>query len=291
MPKPAPLPLLAGAALAGAVALAIDAFLVEPTRTEVVEQALPLPDLPAAWEGARVIHLSDLHYGDPRSRQLFRWMVRTVNELEPDLIVITGDFVLRRASETGPCARYVAKLKAKHGILATLGDHDIDAKTRKVRAGLVEGLQEVGVRMLFNDALELPGGLRVAGICPFTQQVQRGNLDLALRALGGGMPHLLLAHSPDIIVQAREREVPMVLCGHTHGGQVVLPLLGPPVTHTNVSRRYASGWSASTATRMYTSRGLASHYSLRFRCRPEITVFTLERAPYWPLPLPGWRDP
>ncbi len=70
--------------------------------------------------------------------------------------------------------------------------------------------------------------------------------------------------------------VPVVLCGHTHGGQVVLPFYGPPITHTDVHRRHASGWSSHGATRLYTNRGLGSHLSLRFLCRPEIAVFTLK---------------
>jgi predicted MPP superfamily phosphohydrolase len=69
----------------------------------------------------------------------------------------------------------------------------------------------------------------------------------------------------------------MVLCGHTHGGQVVVPLYGPPVTLIRIHRRYASGWSQMGPTRMYTGRGLASHLSLRFLCRPEVAVFTLRR--------------
>src|SRR5262245_6258437 len=88
--------LFAGAALGAAAVLAVDALLIEPARVQVTQHSLPLPDLPLAWEGARVVHLTDLHYGGPRSEALLAWMVRVVNDLNPDLIAITGDFVLNR---------------------------------------------------------------------------------------------------------------------------------------------------------------------------------------------------
>jgi uncharacterized protein len=274
-----PIPLLAGVALAGAAVLAIDAFLVEPARVEVTCHDLPLPGLPAAWNEARVVHLTDLHYGNPRSDRLFQWMVRTVNDLHPDLILITGDFVVEHPCEAAPCARYLSELRSKHGVVGVLGDHDFTIRSQRPVRGLVEGLEGAGVRLLRNESVELPGGLRIAGIDPLTRKIRRGSLASALGNAypteAGGKPHLLLAHSPDIIPEASKQGVPMVLCGHTHGGQVVVPFYGPPVTHTRVGRQHASGWSRRGDTRMYTCRGLASHHSLRFLCRPEIAVFRL----------------
>lgn len=267
----------AGLAVAGLASLALRAFLIEPTRVEVTSHALPIPGLPAPWEGKRLVHLTDLHYGNAHSERLFRHMVEVVNDLEPDLIVITGDFLVRTAREVMPCVRYVQQLRARHGILAVLGDHDYGPVVRHPITGLCPALAEIGVRLLRNDAVELPGGLRVAGVDPTTGKVKGADLRVALRALSRP-PHLLLAHSPDIINQASIHEVPMVLCGHTHGGQVVVPFYGPPVTHTRVSRRHASGWSSLNGTRMYTGRGLGSHFSLRFLCLPEIACFTLEAA-------------
>ncbi|HTE19843.1 MAG TPA: metallophosphoesterase [Armatimonadota bacterium] len=270
-------PLLAGVAAAAASAAAVRALVVEPTHVEVTSHPLALPDLPAEWEGARVVHLTDIHYGDPRSEQLFRWMVHTVNELAPDLILSTGDFIYERRGEVEPCVRYISQLRSKRGMVAVLGDHDYDVRTKRPMKGLCEALEEAGFRLLRNERVVLPGGLRLAGIDPITHKVQQGDLDAALGDASEPVPHLLLAHSPDIILEAAERGVPMVLCGHTHGGQVVLPFYGPPITHARMGRKYASGWSSLDGTRMYTGRGLASHYSLRFLCRPELTLFTLER--------------
>src|SRR5207248_2405454 len=128
-------------------------------------------------------------------------------------------------------------------------------------------------RLLRDAATELPGGLRVAGTDPITRRVRAGSLERALE--DAPKPHVVLSHSPEIIIAASERGLPMVLCGHTHGGQVVIPFYGPPLTYIKLPNRYAAGWSSMGATRMYTGRGLSSHKSLRFCCRPEIAVFEL----------------
>lgn len=269
--------LLAGLAAAGAAALAVDAFLIEPAEVEVTQEDLPIADLPEAWEGARVVHLTDLHYGDPRSEQLFGWLVETVNALEPDLVVITGDFVLRRRNEGRAAARHLRQLRARHGVLGVLGDHDYCGTCKDPIRDLESMIEGAGVRLLRNTGIELEGGLRVAGLDPTTRKIHRGRLDKALEALSAP-PHLLLAHSPEVILDASDAGIPVVLCGHTHGGQVVVPFYGPPVTHTRVPKQYCSGWSRLGSTRMFTGRGLASHYSLRFLCRPEIAVFTLRKA-------------
>jgi len=270
--------LFTAVAAAAVVAAAIDTVFIEPSCVELTRYPLPIVDLPAEWQGAKMVHLTDLHYGDPRSKALFEWMVRTVNGLEPDLIVITGDFVVSRPSEGVGAAKYLAQLQAKHGVVGVLGDHDFHLRTKKTVTGIVDRVRGAGVHLLRNEATELPGGLRIAGIDPTTRKVQKADLNAALAAVPDGKPHLLLSHAPDIIPEAAELGVPLVLCGHTHGGQVVIPFFGPPVTHSRVGKEFASGWSALKDTRMYTGRGLASHHSLRFCCRPEITLFTLEAA-------------
>lgn len=266
--------LIAGAGAVGGGLLA-RAVLYEPARPVLTRHVLPLPGLPRSWSGARLLHLSDLHYGNPRSDELLRWAVRTAASLDPDLIVVTGDLVQHREQEVGPAIRYIAELRARRGVLAVLGDHDYSRRTRAPFAGLVEGLAAAGVRLLRNETVDLDG-LRVAGVDPCTHKIRDADLDRALA--GVETPHLLLSHSPDILPAAAARGVPVVLCGHTHGGQVVVPGYGPPVTHTRVHRRHASGWSRLDATRAYTLRGLASHLSLRFCCRPEAAVFLLTGA-------------
>ncbi len=277
MPNPDLRTILAGVAAAGAAGLALYGFLIEPTRIEVTHHDLPVSDLPREWEGRRVVQLSDLHYGDPRSDWVFRRAVEIANALEPDLVVLTGDYIMEHAHEAGPALRHLSGLRSRFGAVAILGDHDFNLQTKALTPGVVEGMSEAGIPVLRNRGITLPGGLRLAGTDPETNRVRRADLRAALDDLGA-MPHLLLSHNPDMILQAETMGVPMILAGHTHGGQVVVPGYGPPITHSVTGRAHASGWSSRGGTTMYTSRGLASHYSIRFLCRPEVPVFRLRRC-------------
>ncbi|MBM3947281.1 MAG: hypothetical protein FJ315_07815 [SAR202 cluster bacterium] len=282
---------VAAAALGGAAAVAGYSFLVEPAWIEVSRYPLLLPNLPAEWRGRRVVHLTDLHYGNPASEWLFQWMVERVNAEKPDLILMTGDFLLDCPEQVEPCLHHLVRLEARWGKVAVLGDHDFDrdlpfyrrhepgTRSRPVRTrvvpGLVEGLEAAGVILLRNATCELPGGLHIAGVEPMTNRVNRCDLDRALEAAPEGAVHLLLSHAPDVVHLARRRGIRMQLSGHTHGGQIVVPGYGPPITNSELPRAVASGWSLWEETQLFTSRGLSSHYSLRFFCRPEMTVFTV----------------
>lgn len=258
-------------------ALAVRIFHVEPTSPEITRHVLPIDDLPPQWEGARVMHLSDLHYGNFRSEWLFRWTIEQTNALAPDLILITGDFVRRRYADAKEAAAHLSRLRARHGVYGVLGDHDFNMQSWVPHPRLVELIETAGVRLLRNRS-ERVDGLRLTGIDPLTAHLHTGRLDEALAGLQGERPHLLLAHSPDALPEAERAGIRMMLAGHTHGGQVVIPGYGPPVTHTDVDSAHASGWSQYGRTRLYTSRGLASHFSMRFCCRPELAVFTLRRG-------------
>lgn len=278
----------AGVVLGFAGAVAAYATLVEPAWVEVTHHKLPVNHIPPEWDGARIAHLSDLHYGNPRSHRLIHDAVQVVNDFEPDLVVITGDFLVDRPEQVGPCLELLARVRSRHGIVAVMGDHDTWRDVRYQRAcrpggklgpkvivpvpGFLDGLRSYGIRLLRNDAVELPGGFLIAGVEPRTARVQWDDLDLALNRCGGRTPHLLLSHAPDLIVDASRHGVPLMLAGHTHGGQVVIPGYGPPVTHCHLHRRHAAGWSEMDGTKLFTIRGLSSHYSLRFLCRPEIAL-------------------
>jgi hypothetical protein len=274
---PLPTELLPSFLAAGAAGLGAWSTLVEPAWVEFSEHALPLPDAPPDWIGRLIVHLTDLHYGDPRSNQLFDLVADRIRAWQPDLVLITGDYVLRHHPRIEECARRLEGVRASRGVYGVLGDHDYSRLTQEPHRGLTERLQQAGIRLLRNEQVTLPGGLLLAGVDPRTVKLKRSRVRDAIPQ-EAPLPHILMAHAPDIVTEIAEMPIPLVLCGHTHGGQVVLPGWGPILTHSAVDRRHASGWSTAGRARVYTGRGLASHASLRFWCRPEIARFRIEAA-------------
>jgi len=266
-PRLAPLPWLAAAA---ALAYGV---LWERRWVETTRRTVTLPGLPESMDGFRIVHLSDLHW-DAYTRP--EWMRRTfdrVNALEPDIIVLTGDLITHFREYIEPCARGLGHLRARHGVFAVLGNHDHWASGRL----LTEALEASGITVLNNAHRPIGDGLWLVGVDD--PHLQRADLNRALEGVADdGRPRVLLAHSPDIMEEAADR-VDLVLSGHTHGGQVRLPVLGAimRVTRRPAARPFTVGWGRAGRTLCFTNRGLGSVLiPIRFNCRPEIAVITLK---------------
>ena len=270
-------------------------FDIETTHTEI-----ELPDLPAEFDGYRIILISCLHtdrFG-PRE-QLLR---SKLQGLEADLLVVAGDFrkVGCRTQDTlKSCRRIFAGLDYPDGILATKGNHD--------RMHMFGPLREMGLRVLYRDCFTVhrsrgparpqaprrdaaptrpPDGPE-PGLAALTfvgvGDARRRDPDWAAalsRAEPGGF-NIGICHSPDGVVSASRQAIPLLLCGHTHGGQVCLPGIGPLVTETRlVGRRFASGLCRYDHTLIYVNRGIGwTRFPVRFNCPPEISVLTLRCPP------------
>jgi predicted MPP superfamily phosphohydrolase len=264
---------LAVAGLAGtAYAVGVERRWIQVTRCDV-----PLPDLPAELDGFTIAHLSDIHYGPMMAPGLIERAVARVNALQPDLVALTGDFVDGKASEVEPAARMLGGLRARHGVWAVLGGHDITASERVA----CRAYPENGIRLLRNAAAPLNKSdppFWIVGVHDNSEYY----LDRLREALSG-VPErariLLLAHSPDIAPEAREAGVDLVLSGHTHGGQICAPLYGAILTETRLGRIVARGLNRFGDTWIYTCRGLGVvRLPARFLCRPEIALLRLVRA-------------
>jgi len=265
---------IAASALLGAGGL-LYAREVETRRVEVVRLTLTLPRLAPEFDGYRLVQIGDFHLDDwTRPRRLNRIM-EMVNEQRPDLVAIMGDFASysARRLDTERLVGALRRLSARDGVLAILGNHDYLTDVGLVRRCIREG----GVTALLNEVHTLKrggAGLHVAGIDDVMEG--RSRLDLVLQRLPEDGAAILLAHEPDFAdVAAATRRFDLQLSGHSHGGQVRLPLLRrlvlPPF-----SRRYAAGLYDVGGMALYTNRGLGTvHARLRFLCRPEITVLTL----------------
>ncbi len=253
---------------------------VEPEDVEVVPVSLVLPRLDAAFEGYRIAQISDIHADGWMTPGRVLSLVNLVNAEAPDLVAITGDFATysRFRSLIRHASRLVAplrRLRATDGVVAVLGNHDHKTDARTVRRVLAAS----GVIELHNAVLTLRRGgesLYLCGVDDLKEGTPR--LDRALEGLSEEGAAVLLAHEPDFADEsAATGRFDLQLSGHSHGGQVGVPLLRYPFL-PKLSRQYPTGLYRVGDMFLYTNRGLGAHPRFRFNCRPEITIFTL-RSP------------
>jgi predicted MPP superfamily phosphohydrolase len=252
---------------------------VEPGWLDVERVIVRLADLPPALDGLRIAQLSDLHWGPYIGQREVRAAVQRANALVPDLVVLTGDYVLHSAGYAAPCAHELAALRAPLGVVAIPGNHDYWTDIDEVMAQL----RTAGLVLLRNAALRLEVGgsaLWLAGLDDVWEQ--RHDLEAALAKVPRNEPVVLLVHEPDVADQAARspHRILLQLSGHSHGGQVNLPLLGRPILPW-LGRVYPVGLQrvAGTALQVYTNRGVGLIAPpVRFGCRPEVTHLTLARA-------------
>lgn len=231
------------------------------------------PCLPPALDGLRLLHISDLHYR--RSDLPFRDHVeQLVDGLEVDLCVFTGDY---RFGHTGPnehvpenIGRLVERIRARHGFFGTLGNHDLFE--------FLDSLRGVGVDMLWQEGRELEiNGARIwIGGTDDSHILQCGDVELACEGAGPEHFRILLSHTPELVDQAVAQGVHVYLCGHTHGGQICLPLLGPVELNAQCDRRHVHGeWREGTLFGLTSAGAGTTDIPIRFNCPGEIHLITL----------------
>ena len=264
-----------GGALVAAAGL-VYAREVEPRRLEVTSVAPVLPRLEKEFDGYRIVQIGDLHLEDwTRPRRLNR-IVDLVNDQRADLVVITGDFLSYSVDPgvPGRLTEALGRLKARDGVLAVMGNHDYLTDVETVR----RCLREARIPELRNEVHTIERGgaaLHVAGIDDVMEG--RSRLDLVLEELPKAGAAILLAHEPDFAdVSAATERFGLQLSGHSHGGQVRLPFLGPLILPPH-AQRYTSGLYEVGDMLQYTNRGLGFvDARIRFLCRPEVTGLTLK---------------
>lgn len=238
----------------------------------VSEHIVSLPNLPAGLSGLRVAHITDLHRSRLTSDFVLREAISRINELRPDLIIITGDFVTNTPADIAPCAEIVSCLRARLGVYGCLGNHDYTAGAAKVRVAMANA----GVTILVNSSAEIAPGLRIVGL----DEDRHGRPDI-VRAWQDVQPDdatLALVHNPGWGEKLGDRSC-VIFCGHTHGGQIKLPFLTAREVRRIGAKHYVEGWFKFERARMYVNRGLGQvGFAARFRCPPEIALFTLEAS-------------
>lgn len=231
--------------------------------------------LPPSFDGFRLLHLSDIH-ADALAG-LAETICDQVSQLEVDLCVLTGDY---RFQIHGPChnvyhnmEKILASIHSRRGVVGILGNHDFAEE-----AIWLEGM---GVRMLINQSIQVQQDHESIWVVGLDDPHYYGCDDLpgALKDVPDDGFKLLLVHTPEIIQEAADAGVSLYLCGHTHGGQICLPLIGPLLTNANCARKYTRGAWEFQGVKGYTNVGVGSSgVPVRFHCPPEIAVIELRRA-------------
>jgi len=274
-------------AAAGVAALGVDTVLLEPNHPRLVRREILLRRWPDRLDGFTIAMLSDFHYDPYFSVHPLHAAIPIVNNLHPDLIVLTGDFVSvpilntserdkPAAAAAEPCSLLLRQLQARHGRWACLGNHDYFSDPDRVAAAL----RAQGIQVLINQssAIESNGArFWLSGVNDILGD--DADLDATLRGIPPNEPTILLAHEPDYAdYVAQQRRVDLQLSGHTHGGQVRIPLL-PPLYLPDLGKKYVWGQYQIGALTLYTNRGLGTFgVPVRWNCPPEITLLTLRRA-------------
>lgn len=279
------LALAAGATAGLAVGTAACAQGQDTWALQVTRWRVPLPELPRALDGVTVAHLSDFHVGQEVPAEFVGRALRLAMHHRPDLIALTGDYISHDWRNLASIRRDLAALDAPLGVYACLGNHDSFCdRARFIR----EGLQDAGVPVLSNAAhrLQVQDDAWVVGLDdPCTEH---HDFDRALKDVPAGAFRLMLAHTPEVVGSAEQLGVDLLLTGHTHGGQVNLPLIGPPVVPTRYGPKYAWGLFARGVTRLVVNRGVGVVApAVRYRCPPEVVLLTLCRGD-WPLSQGQW---
>lgn len=255
-------------------------YLITPDSLKVETIPLKLPRLPRNFSGLRVAHISDIHMGGWMNLERLQHVGELIIAERPDILVITGDFVI--GSKPGDVSQQMIQdlitglshLAKRVPTFAVLGNHDYWTGV----AGIHYALAASGIRNLTNTVFTLRrenANLHICGVDDIWEGQVR--LDEVISRLDDDSAAILLAHEPDFAdTSAATGRFDLQLSGHSHGGQVVLPLLGPPIL-PYLGRKYPLGLYKVGEMFQYTNRGLGTgRLAIRINCPPEVAIFVLE---------------
>ncbi len=261
------------------------ALRVEPTWLEVNRLEVPVAGLPPAFDGLRIVQLSDFHCSRQVTPKYLEEAVGLAQGEQGDLIVLTGDFVHKGYEYVGQIASILGRLACPLGVYGVLGNHDYSVRNalgfrryRHLHRAVADALAGNGIRVLHNEMALLrrgDAGVQLIGVNDLWSRVC--DLDQAFGGLSPALPHIVLAHNPRTIERLDGRRCDLMLSGHTHGGQIHLPGVGRP-TLGRKARRFAAGMYRYQNTYLYVNKGVGFGFPLRFGVRPEVAVLTLRPA-------------
>ena len=254
-------------------------FFIEPNRLVTRYATIEIPNWPEQLDGLKIAVLSDIHAGGSFiDDKKLRLIVKRTNDLHPDLIVILGDYMsgngwVSRRVEPEVIGAVLKDLNAPLGTFSVLGNHDTWYSVGKVRTGL----ERNNIRVLENEATSIQAGgtsLWLVGLADLWTRPQR--IDETIAKVPEGQTVIALTHNPDIFPKLPQR-VPLLLAGHTHGGQVRFPLIGSVVQASDFGERYLRGHVFENNHHLFVTTGIGtSIMPVRFGVTPEIVLLTVK---------------
>lgn len=258
-----------------------------------------IQDLPASLKGIRIVQMTDFHYDGLRlSEKMLEKAIIVSNEAEPDIVVLTGDYVTDDPTPINQLVLQLKHLQSCYGTYAVLGNHDIHYAHSK--AEITSAFTRVGIEVLDNKiAYPLGEELPLVGLAEYWSP--DFHPELVMNQLDTATPRIVLSHNPDTADILRKWRVDLQLSGHTHGGHIVIPGIGPAIAAYNKIVRsvpkklrhrmpfvkkeffkvvrnwqWAKGFHQIGSNQLYVNRGLGTYLPGRLFCNPEVTVITLE---------------
>jgi predicted MPP superfamily phosphohydrolase len=262
------------AAIGSAMLAGVGAYPVLEARwCRLRRTTITLPNLPKSFEGTTIAYISDVHHGPFVPRSYIRSIVEMTNALKADFVLLGGDYCYRGPRFIAPALEELSKLKAPMGRFAVLGNHDHWDGLQES----IDGLEAAGIPLLRNSGVWVEKGLdrlRIAGVGDLWCDDQDINAALGDATTSDAV--LLLSHNPDVAETLRDPRVGLMLSGHTHGGQVILPFLGAPIVTSRYGRKYLHGLTRGPSCNVFISRGVGTvGVPVRLACRPEVVLLTL----------------
>lgn len=254
---------------------------------ETTHKQIKLRRLPRAFDGFRIVQLSDLHISAFMSAEEISKYAAIANQLKGDLVVLTGDFVTWDETAQGAVVEALSALKAPFGVFGCLGNHEIMTETEDSITRLFAAR---GTRILRGDRAAVNEGGSVLNLMGVDYQSRRGRVEApghsvkeyllgVEQLLVPDTVNILLSHNPNTFDRAAELGIDLSLGGHTHGGQVTLDFIHPSLSPSRLITPYVRGWFQKGDSQLYVNRGIGTiDYPSRFGSRPEITVFELVRG-------------
>jgi predicted MPP superfamily phosphohydrolase len=266
---------LVAAPLVAVSSMSAYARLIEPYQYLISETDIYIRNLPKAFEGFRITQLTDIHHSRILGIEEVRRVVKIAEQTKPDLFVLTGDYTTSYRRYIEPCAEALSMLSAPEGVWAVLGNHDHYTDPELT----TRALERQHITVLNNAHTSLQRGsdaIQLSGIDDWSWNAT--DWQRAFSGLKANTPTILLSHQPSVLDLEQTQTVALILSGHTHGGQLKLPVIGAPARFATQDLKYARGLFRSGETQLYVSAGTGViGLPLRFGVRPEIAVLRLQR--------------